>query len=85
MAAVLHYENQSGEMLARSWKVDKPFNAIIKCFVTEKGKLNVIEKPSTRPASFVECQAFAKKMISQYGDKLQQIIVWNLDEMDMES
>lgn len=84
MAAVLHYVNQNGHASTRSWKVDErtKFNALIKFHIQDGPKLKAVEKPCTRPASFAECQAFANKLIKEYGEGLKQLIVWNLDAMN---
>lgn len=83
MGAVLEYINQNGKKSERSWKVndDIRFTALIKCWVQIKGKRELIEKPSKRPATYSECRRFANKLKAEYGRDLKQIVVWNMDEM----
>lgn len=86
MAAVLEYTNKTGYRNQRAWKPndERRFTALIKCYVQSPGKkeLQVIEKPSTRPATFEECCKFAGNLKKQYGDTLKQLIVWDLDELN---
>lgn len=82
MGAVYHYDPKE-EIVERFWKVsdDIRFIALIKCYVIDQGKQKVIEKPSTRPASFIECYRYAQKLKREYGRNLKQVVIWNLDEM----
>lgn len=87
MGAVLHFTNQYGKKEERIWEVSEgtKFTALMKCFVQYPGDktLQIIEKPSKRPATFYECYQFSRKLKAQYGDALKQLIVWNLDELKL--
>lgn len=82
MGAYLLYTNKSGEKSERIWVSDqeKKFPALIKCYVQQDGKLKVIEKPSTRPATFKECRRYVEKLKREFGRSLMQLSVWNMDE-----
>ena len=86
MAAVLEYINKSGYRNERVWKPgdEKRFTALVKCYVQvpDKKELQVIEKPSTRPASFEECCRMARKLKNEYGHNLKQLLIWNVDEVE---
>jgi Zn-dependent M16 (insulinase) family peptidase len=82
MAAILHYSNQFGERKQRSWNNTnkQTFTALIKCYIQDENqKITVIEKPSKRPATFYECCKQAERLKIEYGSRLKQLIVWNMD------
>lgn len=85
MRAVLHLINLSGENKERVWDyvTDKRFTALIKYFVqdSKEESIQIIEKTSTRPATFQECYRFSQILKKEYGKSLKQIIIWNLDEL----
>lgn len=82
MYAVLEIDNQSDDQ--RVWNVDGEFSALIKCYVQRPGdkKLQIIEKPSTRPATLHECYRFSQKLKQEYGNSLKRMIIWNMDELN---
>ncbi|MGG1483510.1 hypothetical protein ABEI56_05420 [Peribacillus castrilensis] len=85
MAAVLEYINTDGYRNQRAWKPndDRRFTALVKCYVQLPGeKKKVIEKPSTRPATFHECCLLAKKLKNEYGNNLKQMVIWDMDEIN---
>jgi hypothetical protein len=85
MCAVLEYTNRNGIHRQRVWTSDntRKFSALIKCYVQYDGNhhLQVIEKPSKRPATFNECYRFAQKLKDEYGANLKQMIIWDLDKL----
>lgn len=86
MSAVLQYLNQSGKVSKRIWEDQNSgqFYALVKYYFREndgKETIQYKEKPSTRPTNLEECKAIARKLISQYGSDLTQIIIWNIDEI----
>ena len=84
IAAVIEYENRDGKRKTRIWRINGEitFKALIKFYVLDHGKLKVVEKPSTRPATFSECYRFANKLKAEYGRNLKQIVVWNMDVLE---
>lgn len=86
MAAVLEYKYQYGTPTLRKFKPEdtKPFSALFKCYVKEpdKEELQIIEKPSTRPATFQECYLMARKLKNEYGKNLKLLLVWDMDAIN---
>jgi hypothetical protein len=85
MSAVYEYRNFTGTPKHRSWNpVNKQrFNALIKCYVSKNSnKMEVIEKPSSSPATFHQCCLMAEKIKQQYGATLKQILIWDLDALE---
>ena len=82
MAAVLQYENDVRH-LRRVFpdNCKGEFNALIKVRLEKGGKVEVIQKPSVRPATLEEYKIVAKEMIKVHGSKLKQLLIWNMDEM----
>jgi hypothetical protein len=84
VCAVYHYYVYKGHKKHRSWNPlhKNKFNALIKCYVKEKGKLVTIEKESKEPATFHQCCRQAEKMKLAYGESIEQIYIWDLDEIN---
>lgn len=85
MTAVLQYANTYGENQLKTFSNNQqPFKALIKAYVKEpkKKELQVIEKPSTRPATIAECVRFTQKMKQEHGKNLTQLIVWDMDAIE---
>lgn len=86
MAAVMEYSNQYGKPTLRKFneKDTTPFSALFKCYVKvpDKKELQIIEKPSKRPATFQECFQFARKLKNEYGNDLKQLVVWDMDAIE---
>jgi hypothetical protein len=85
MSAVYEYRNFTGSPKHRSWNpVNKQkFNALIKCYVAKcNNQMEVIEKPSSVPATFHQCCKMAERLKQQYGEALKQILIWDLEEIE---
>ncbi|MGE6379577.1 hypothetical protein [Peribacillus muralis] len=82
---VFEYTYSEGVREQNIWKPndDRHFAALVKCYVKIPGEKNkVIEKPSTRPATFQECCMKANKLKKEYGNHLKALIIWNMDEIN---
>ena len=84
MSAVYHYYEYEGHKKHRSWNPlhKEKFNALIKCYVKAKGKLETIKIESKEPATFHQCCRQAEKLKQSYGSNLQQIYIWDMDEIN---
>jgi hypothetical protein len=85
VGAVYEYTNFTGGAKHRSWNpADKrKFNALIKCYIAKSNnRIEVIEKPSSSPATFYQCCKMAERLKQQYGDALKQILIWDLEAIE---
>ncbi|MCP3742728.1 hypothetical protein [Rossellomorea sp. BNER] len=86
MSAIFQYNNFEGKPIHKSWNpINKDrFQVLIKIYISKNGeeKPEVIEKPSTRPATIQECHAYVKKVKSQYGKALKQILIWDMEAIE---
>ena len=84
MSAVYHYFVHEGHKKHRSWNPlhKEKFNVLIKCYVKENGKVKTIELESKKPATFHQCCKQAEKLKQTYGADLDQIYIWDMDEIN---
>lgn len=80
MYAVYHYHHKKH----RSWNPlgKEKFNVLIKCFVQGQKKITEIKMESKEPATLHQCCRQVEKLKQAYGSDLQQIFIWDLDEIN---
>ncbi|MFP3339269.1 hypothetical protein R0J91_14930, partial [Micrococcus sp. SIMBA_131] len=83
-SAVYHYYLHEGQKKHRSWNPlhKEKFNALIKCYLKDRGKLKPVEIESKAPATFHQCCRQAEKLKQTYGSALDQMFIWDLDEIN---
>ncbi|MFD2442909.1 hypothetical protein ACFSO7_02815 [Bacillus sp. CGMCC 1.16607] len=85
MAAILQYLNQEGKkkQVVFNKYQNKIFTALIKYYIQLPGvkRLQVMEKTSTRPATFYECCRYVEKLKVEHGNNLKQLIIWDVDQL----